>query len=149
MGLFEEVNKAVVNQQQVNDYTAILQGLGVMVQNLKVVNTNGKLIVSGNVSDLQAAEKAVAALKGQPGVTEVVNLLEIEDLMAKNIQMLVATKESNLNVRSGPGTDFDIVGKAAHNSTVQLIKRMYNDWYYIKTDSGIEGFCSKNFLKEA
>jgi len=149
MGLFEEVNKAVVNQQQVNDYTAILQGSGVTVQNLKVVNTNGKLIVSGNVSDLQAAEKAVAALKGQPGVTEVVNLLEIEDLMAKNIQMLVATKESNLNVRSGPGTDFDIVGKAAHNSTVQLIKRMYNDWYYIKTDSGIEGFCSKNFLKEA
>ena len=149
MGLFDEVNKAVVNQQQVNDYTAILQGLGVMVQNLKVVNTNGKLIVSGNVSDLQAAEKAVAALKVQPGVTEVVNLLEIEDLMAKNIQMLVATKESNLNVRSGPGTDFDIVGKAAHNSTVQLIKRMYNDWYYIKTDSGIEGFCSKNFLKEA
>jgi uncharacterized protein related to proFAR isomerase len=149
MGLFDEVNKAVVNQQQVNDYTAILQGLGITVQNLKVVNTNGKLIVSGNVSDLQAAEKAVAALKGQPGVTEVVNLLEIEDLMAKNIQMLVATKESNLNVRSGPGTDFDIVGKAAHNSTVQLIKRMYNDWYYIKTDSGIEGFCSKNFLKEA
>lgn len=149
MGLFEEVNKAVVNQQQVNDYTAILQGSGVTVQNLKVVNTNGKLIVSGNVSDLQAAEKAVAALKVQPGVTEVVNLLEIEDLMAKNIQMLVATKESNLNVRSGPGTDFDIVGKAAHNSTVQLIKRMYNDWYYIKTDSGIEGFCSKNFLKEA
>ena len=149
MGLFDEVNKAVVNQQQVNDYTAVLQKAGVAVQNLKVANTDGKLTVSGSVGDLQTAEKAFAALKSQPGILEVVNLLEIEDLTAQNIKMLVATKESNLNIRLGPGTGFEIVGKAAHNSAVQLIKRMYNDWYYIKTDSGIEGFCAKNFLKEA
>ncbi len=62
--------------------------------------------------------------------------------------MKVATQESNLNVRQGPGTEFEIVGKAAHNSVVQLIKRMYNDWYYIRTEQGIEGFSSKNFLKE-
>ncbi|MDB5120627.1 MAG: peptide-binding protein [Sphingobacteriales bacterium] len=148
MGLFDEVNKAVVNQQQVNDYTAVLQKSGVSIQNLKVVNTNGKLTISGAVTDTGTAEKAVAALKSQPGISEVVNLLEIEDLTAKNIRMIVATQESNLNIRNGPGTTFEIVGKAAHNSSVQLIKRMYNDWYYIKTDSGIEGFCAKNFLKE-
>lgn len=149
MGLFDEVNNAVVNQQQVNDYTAVFQKAGVTVQNLKVANSSGKLTVSGTVGDLQSAEKAFAALKSQPGVSEVVNLLEIEDLTAKNVKMSVNTKESNLNIRSGPGADFEIVGKAAHNSTVQLIKRMYNDWYYIKTDSGIEGFCAKNFLTEA
>ena len=78
-----------------------------------------------------------------------VNLLEIEDLSAKNIKMKVVTKESNLNIRKGPGTNFEIVGKAAHNSTVQLIKRMYNDWYYIRTDAGVEGFCAANFLQQA
>ncbi len=148
MGLFDQVNKAVVNQQQVSDYTAVLTQAGVTVQNLKVANANGQLTVSGTVQDMQAAEKAVAVFKTQPGVHSVVNLLEMEDLTAKNIKMKVSTKESNLNVRQGPGTDFDIVGKAAHNSTVQLIKRMYNDWYFIKTDSGIEGFCSKSFLTD-
>ena len=148
MGLFDEVNKAVVNQQQVNDYSAVLQQAGVTVQNLKVANNGGKLTISGAVSDIAEAEKAVAALKGQPGITEIVNLLEIEDLTAQNIKMLVATQQSNLNIRQGPGTDYEIVGKSAHNSQVQLIKRMYNDWFYIKTDAGIEGFCAKNFLKE-
>ncbi len=148
MGLFDEVNKAVVNQQQVNDYTAVLENAGITIPDLKVANTNGTLTVSGKVSGAADAEKAEAALKAAPGVTAVINLLEVEDLTTQNIKMQVATKESNLNIRIGPGTDFSIAGKAAHNSTVHLIKRMYNDWYYIKTDQGIEGFCYKDYLKE-
>lgn len=149
MGLFDEVNKAVVNQQQVNDYTTILQDAGITIPDLKVSNTNGTLTVSGKVSGSEDADKAETALKAAPGVTSVINLLEVEDLTDQNIKMQVATQDSNLNIRIGPGTDFSIAGKAAHDSTVQLIKKMYNDWYYIKTDQGIEGFCSKEFLKEA
>lgn len=149
MGLFDEVNKAVVNQQLVNDYSAVLKQSGIAIANLKAVNNSGELTVSGTLPDMETAEKAVSVLKNQPGINGVVNLLEMEDLTAKNIRMLVATKESNLNIRKGPGTDFEIVGKAAHNSQVQLIKRMYNNWYYIKTDSGIVGFCAASFLKEA
>jgi len=148
MGLFDEVNKAVANQQQVNDYTSVLQQAGITIPDLKVVDTNGKLTVSGTVAGPEDAEKAVAALKAQAGVTEVVNLFELEDLTSHNLKMQVVTQESNLNIRTGPGTIFDIAGKAAHNSMVQLIKRMYNDWYYIKTDQGTEGFCSKEFLKQ-
>ena len=149
MGLFDEVNKAVVNQQEQNNFSATLQKAGVAVSDLKVQQNAGKLTVAGKVSDAATAEKAIATLKSQAGVTEVVNLLEIEDLSAKNIKMKVVTKESNLNIRKGPGTNFEIVGKAAHNSTVQLIKRMYNDWYYIRTDAGVEGFCAANFLQQA
>lgn len=148
MGLFDEVNKAVVNQQQVNDYTTVLENAGLTIPDLKVANTNGTLTVSGKVSGVEDAEKAEAALKAVPGVTAVINLLEVEDLTAQNIKMQIVTQESNLNIRIGPGTDFSIAGKAAHGSTVQLIKKMYNDWYYIKTDQGIEGFCYKDYLKE-
>jgi uncharacterized protein YgiM (DUF1202 family) len=148
MGLFDEVNKAVVNQQQVNNYSSIFESAGITVQNLKVSDIAGKVTVAGTVADMNTAEKAKALLSAQPGVKQVVNLLEIEDLTVKNIKMKVATQESNLNVRKGPGTEYEIIGKAAHNSTVQLIKRMYNDWYYIRTEQGIEGFCSKNYLKE-
>ncbi|HXH99284.1 MAG TPA: SH3 domain-containing protein [Sphingobacteriaceae bacterium] len=148
MGLFDEVNKAVTNQQEVNSYSAILQENGISINNMKTANLNGKLNISGTVHDMQTAERVVALLQGQPGIEGVVNLLEVEDLTSKNIQMSVETKESNLNIRKGPGTNFEIIGKASHGSTVQLIKRMYNDWYYVKTDEGIEGFCSKSYLKE-
>ncbi|MGI4729044.1 MAG: SH3 domain-containing protein [Janthinobacterium lividum] len=148
MGLFDEVNKAVVNQQQVNNYTSVLENAGITIPDLKVVDTNGSLTISGTIAGAADADKAVAALKAQPGVTEVVNLLELEDLTSQNIKMQIATQESNLNIRTGPGTIFEIAGKAAHNSSVQLIKRMYNDWYYIKTDQGVEGFCYKDYLKE-
>ncbi|WP_207532376.1 SH3 domain-containing protein [Desertivirga arenae] len=148
MGLFDNVNKAVANQQQVNDYNAILQKAGLTVHDLKVANVNGNLTVAGTVPDMATAEKVVATLKTQQGVTQITNLLEMEDLTAKNIKMKVVTKESNLNIRKGPGTEYEIIGKAAHNSSVQLIKRMYNDWYYVKTDAGVEGFCAKNYLEQ-
>lgn len=148
MGLFDEVTKAVETQQQQNDYNTALSTAGVNVENLKVQDENGILTIIGTVPDMQTAEKAVAALKSQPGVKDVVNLLEMEDLTAQNIKMKIATKESNLNIRKGPGTEYDIVGKAAHGSAVQLIKRMYNNWYYIRTDNGTEGFCAANFLEQ-
>ncbi len=148
MGLFDEVTKAVETQQQQNDYNAALTAAGVNVENLKVQDENGILTIIGTVPDMQTAEKAVAALKSKPNVKDVVNLLEMEDLTAQNIKMKIATKESNLNIRKGPGTEYEIVGKAAHGSAVQLIKRMYNNWYYIRTDNGIEGFCSANFLEQ-
>lgn len=147
MGLFDEVNKAVVNQQQQKNYGDILKASGINIPNLWVQDVNGTLTIAGTVPDMQTAEKAVAALKAQPGVVNVFNLLEMEDLTSKNIRMKVMTKSSNLNIRKGPGTDFEIVGKAAHDSEVQLIKRMYNDWYFVRTEDGVEGFSSANYLQ--
>lgn len=148
MGLFDNVNTTVAAQQQQNDYNTALISAGVTVQDLRAQNDAGILTIFGNVTDQATAEKAVTALKTQPGVKDVVNLLEIEDLTAKNVKMKIATQQSNLNIRKGPGTEYEIVGKAAHGTSVQLIKRMFNIWYYIKTDSGIEGFCAANFLEE-
>ena len=147
MGLFDEVNKAVVNQKQQNNYGDILRQAGINIPNLWVQDLNGTITLAGTVPDMQTAEKAVAALKAQPGVVNVFNLLEMEDLTSKNIKMKVITKSSNLNIRKGPGTDYEIVGKAAHESQVQLIKRMYNDWYFVRTEDGTEGFSSANYLQ--
>lgn len=147
MGLFDSVNKAVVNQQQQNNYGDILKQSGINIPNLWVQDVDGTLTIAGTVPDMQTAEKAVAALKAQPGIVNVFNLLEMEDLTSKNIKMKVATQSSNLNIRKGPGTDYEVVGKAAHDSEIQLIKRMYNDWYYVRTSDGTEGFSSANYLQ--
>jgi hypothetical protein len=76
------------------------------------------------------------------------NYLVVEDLTSKNIMMKVVTKSSNLNIRKGPGTQYESAGKAAHNSQVQLIKKMNNGWYYINSAKGIFGFCSTEFLAQ-
>jgi hypothetical protein len=112
MGLFDNVNSTVAAQQQQNDYNTALISAGVTVQDLRAQNDAGILTIFGNVTDQATAEKAVTALKTQPGVKDVVNLLEIEDLTAKNVKMKIATQQSNLNIRKGPGTEYDIIGKA-------------------------------------
>lgn len=63
-------------------------------------------------------------------------------------KMRVDTKHSNLNVRKGPGTDTEIVSKAAHHSEVTLLSKFDDNWYLIRTEDGVEGYCSANYLTE-
>jgi uncharacterized protein YgiM (DUF1202 family) len=148
MGLFDDLAKAITTPEEKANYVTILSAAGIRIPNLGCSLEKGVLSVTGTVPDGDTAEKAVAALKRAPGVVDVKNYLEVEDLTSKRIMMKVVTKSSNLNIRKGPGTQFDIVGKAAHNSTVQLIKKMYNGWYYIKSADGTLGFCSTDYLAQ-
>lgn len=68
------------------------------------------------------------------------------DPNAVNQKMRVDTKHSNLNIRKGPGTETEIVSKAAHHSTVTLLSKFDDNWYLIKAEDGIEGYCSANYL---
>jgi hypothetical protein len=148
MGLFDDLAKAITTPQEKANYNALLSAAGISIPNLGCSLEKGVLSVTGTVPDGATAEAAVAALKKAAGVTEVKNYLVVEDLTSKNIKMKVVTKSSNLNIRKGPGTQFEIVGKAAHNSEVQLIKKMYNGWYYIKSANGTYGFCSTDYLAQ-
>ncbi len=65
---------------------------------------------------------------------------------AASSQLRVATQQSNLNVRKGPGTDQPILGKAAHESSVTLLSKYNDDWYLIRTAEGIEGYSSTQYL---
>lgn len=148
MGLFDDLAKSITTPQEKANYNAILKAAGISIPSLGCSLERGVLSITGTVPDAATADAAVAALKKAPGVTEVKNYLEVEDLTSKNIMMKVVTKSSNLNIRKGPGTQFDVVGKAAHDSKVQLIKKMYNGWYYIKSDKGVLGFCSTDYLAQ-
>ncbi len=148
MGLFDELAKNITTPSEKANYNSILSASGIHIPNLAYSMVNGVLTVSGTIPDGGQAEAVVAALRKAPGVREVRNYMEVEDLSSKHIMMKVVTKSSNLNIRKGPGTQFDIVGKAAHHSNVQLIKRMYNGWYYIKSAEGVEGFCSTDYLAQ-
>ena len=146
MGIFDKLAQAITTPQEKANYNTLLTKAGIWIPNLHCSLENGVLTVTGTVPDTNTADAAVAALKNDPGVTKVINYLEVEYLRSKNIMMKVVTQSSNLNIRQGPGTEFDIVGKAAHNSQVQLIKKMSNGWYFIKAADGTEGFCLTDYL---
>jgi uncharacterized protein YgiM (DUF1202 family) len=146
MGLFDSIIQASGGTTQ-NTYTSILSAAGINIPDFKASLEGNNLSITGTVPDADTADRAVAALISAPGVDSINNYLEVEDLTSKNIMMEVATQHSNLNIRKGPGTQFDIIGKAPHNSKVQLIKKMFNGWYYIKAEDGTEGFSSTDYLK--
>ncbi len=61
-------------------------------------------------------------------------------------QLKVTTQSSNLNVRKGPGTDQPILGKAPHESIVTLLSKYNDSWFLIRTNDGIEGYSSAEYL---
>lgn len=61
--------------------------------------------------------------------------------------MRVITQSSSLNIRKAPGTDEDIVGKVARGETLTLLEKTNNNWWYIKTNDGVEGYCYASYLE--
>lgn len=59
----------------------------------------------------------------------------------------IVSGTSTLNLRSGPGTEYAWLGRAAESDWVQIHSESGN-WYYVTiVESGLSGFMSKNFLK--
>lgn len=54
---------------------------------------------------------------------------------------------SALNIRSGPGTTYSILGKVSRNSRVVILERTSDDWYKINYQ-GTEGYVSTDYLKD-
>lgn len=61
-------------------------------------------------------------------------------------KLKVTTNKTNLNIRSGPSTNDDIVGKAARHEVVTLVRKENDQWWFIKTDDGEEGYSFTQYL---
>ena len=59
----------------------------------------------------------------------------------------VVTKESNLNIRKGPGTDQPIVGKAAHGAIITFLGKANDQWWLVRDNDGEEGYCYAQYLE--
>lgn len=66
--------------------------------------------------------------------------------ISEGAKLKVTTNKTNLNIRSGPGTDTDIVAKAARNEIVTLVRKENDQWWFIKTDDGEEGYSFTQYL---
>lgn len=75
-------------------------------------------------------------------------VLNIDASAAAGTQATVTTESSNLNIRKGPGTDQEIVGKAAHGATVTVVSRANTLWSLIRNDKGEEGYVYSQYLSQ-
>lgn len=66
--------------------------------------------------------------------------------VTEGAKLKVTTNNSNLNIRSGPSTNDEIVGKAARHEIITLLRKENDQWWFVKTDDGEEGYCYTQYL---
>lgn len=117
---------------------------------LNIVEQNGVLHIDGTVANGTAKDQLWNTYDGiDPNFQGGDLVLDIKvDPAAPGTQLKVTTQSSNLNIRKGPGMDQPVIGKAAHESTVTLLTDYNSEWSLIRSEEGIEGYCSRQYLTQ-
>jgi uncharacterized protein YgiM (DUF1202 family) len=120
------------------------------VQNLQVREQNNVLYIDGEASSGAVKDNLWNIYnKIDPDFRAGDLVLNVNVKAASGSKAKVVTKESNLNIRKGPGTDQPIVGKAAHDEMVTVLNQTNQQWWLIKTDGGAEGYAYSQYLTPA
>ncbi|MCA0042389.1 SH3 domain-containing protein [Celeribacter litoreus] len=97
-------------------------------------------------------EKLAAALSGKPlNVTNVAMPAPIQKVTPttaeKDTADLREVTASRVNVRSGPSTNFEVMGQVSRADIVQIVSPVENGWVKILVEGdGVEGFMAARFL---
>jgi uncharacterized protein YgiM (DUF1202 family) len=129
-------------------YAELLQTANTLgVADLAVAEKDGVLHVSG-VAKSTADYDALWALynKIDPDMTSGDLMMNIDIKADAGAQLKVTTDSTNLNIRSTPSTEGEIVGKAAHDEVVTLVEKTDDSWWKIKTADGEEGYAYAQYL---
>ena len=70
------------------------------------------------------------------------------NLREYNDKVRVFTESGNLNIYQEPGAEQYLVGKAAHGEILILLEKVNNQWWYIRTQEGVQGYCLAQNLHE-
>ena len=116
------------------------------VAGLSVAEQDGILHIAGTTKST-ADYDALWALYSQidpAGSGDVVLNLDIK--ADAGAQLKVTTDATNLNIRSTPSTEGEIVGKAAHDEVVTLVEKTDDSWWKVRTADGEEGYAYAQYL---
>ena len=117
------------------------------VSNLQVREQDNVLYIDGNASTGNIKDKLWSIYNQiDPDYKSGDLVLNVNATAAAGTKAKVTTNSSNLNIRKGPGTDQEIVGKAAHGETVTILSAPNDQWSLIKTDKGVEGYAYTQYL---
>jgi hypothetical protein len=118
------------------------------VSNLQVREQDGVLYIDGDAGGSTKQQLWDIYGKLDPDYSSGDLMLNINSIagVAEGSKLKVTTAHSNLNIRAGAGTDEKIVGKAARGEVVTLVRKENDQWWYIKTDDGEEGYSFTQYL---
>jgi len=120
------------------------------VNNLQVREQNNVLYIDGSTANGAVKDNLWNIYnKIDPDYRSGDLVLNIDASAAAGTKAKVTTQSSNLNIRKGPGTDQEIVGKAAHGEVVNVISKANDQWSLIRTNSGVEGYAYSQYLTQA
>jgi uncharacterized protein YgiM (DUF1202 family) len=117
------------------------------VSNLSVAEQDGVLHVSGTAKST-ADYDALWALYSQidPNMASGDLMMNIDIKADAGAQLKVTTDSTNLNIRSTPSTEGEVVGKAAHDEVVTLVEKTDDSWWKVRTAQGEEGYAYAQYL---
>lgn len=117
------------------------------VTNLQVREQDNVLYIDGDAPSAGVKDKLWSVYnEADPDYKSGDVVLNVNATAASGTQATVTTDSTNLNIRKGPGTDQEIIGKAAHGSTVTILSVPNAQWSLIKTDKGEEGYVYSQYL---
>jgi len=117
------------------------------VSNLQVREQGGVLYIDGAAPSAAVKDQLWNVYEQiDPNFQSGDVIMNINTNVTSGSQATVTTKESNLNIRRGPGTDQPIVGKAAKGETVTVINKTSEQWWLIRSKDGEEGYAHSQYL---
>ncbi len=118
------------------------------VVNLKVREQDGVLYIDGESTGAVKQQLWDIYGKLDPDYSSGDLMLNMNSIagISEGAKLKVTTNRSNLNIRSGPSTEDSIVGKAARHEVVTLVRKENDQWWFIKTDAGEEGYSFTQYL---
>ena len=117
------------------------------ISNLQISEQGDVLHIDGDVPDGATKDKLWDIYnKIDPDYRAGDLALDVNVAVSAGSKAKVTTESTNLNIRKGPGTDQDIVGKAAHGEIVTIQSKTNDQWWLIKTDGGAEGYAYAQYL---
>jgi uncharacterized protein YgiM (DUF1202 family) len=117
------------------------------VSNLQVREQNNVLYVNGQTNSGSVKDQLWNVYNSiDPDFRAGDVVLDVNVAAGTGTTAKVTTKESNLNIRKGPGTDQPIVGKAGHNETVTVLSQTNSQWWLVRNEKGEEGYAHASYL---
>ena len=116
--------------------------------NVSVKEENGVLKFVGEVSSAEEKDEMWKIYnKLDPNFKSGEIVLNVVVKSREGDKVKVVTESGNLNIRQSPGTEQYLVGKAAHGEILTLLKKENNQWWYIRTAEGLQGYCYSKYLE--
>ena len=117
------------------------------VTGLQVREQNNVLYIDGSAPSATVKDKLWSVYNQiDPDYKTGDVVLNVNATAASGSKAKVTTNTSNLNIRKGPGTDQEIIGKAAHGEVITILSQANDQWSLIKTDKGEEGYVYTQYL---